>query len=151
MRPAARHAQLASIDMSYVDSIVQQLGYLTAVLEDDYLPGQKEEIAEARGEGNLQWSEYGWEAYIDLPSFVNHLYQNLGIQKAETLYITLTEAIYSNASEPMTSAGAEGLGIFFPNSYGSFQNNVYWHGDKYLDMQFPHEGWWDFLQTYWGQ
>lgn len=154
LRPASRHAQLASIDMKYVVTIVQQLGDLTDVLE--YLltlnrDKWHEEIAEARGEGNLQWSEYGWEAYIDLPSFVNHLNQNWEIPEAELLYTTLMAAIYNNASEPMTSAEAEGLGIFFPNSYGSFQNNVYWHGDKYLVMQFPHEGWLDFLQTYWGK
>ncbi|MFQ6124944.1 MAG: clostripain-related cysteine peptidase [Candidatus Heimdallarchaeota archaeon] len=156
LRPASRHAQLASIDMQYVATIVQQLGDLTDVLKGHLLDPKQRDfyhdmIANARGEGNLQWSEYGWEAYIDLPSFVNHLTQSLKIAEAELLYTTLMTAIYNNASEPMTSAGAEGLGIFFPNSYDSFQNNVYWHGDKYLAMQFPHEGWWDFLQAYWGK
>jgi len=42
------------------------------------------------------------------------------------------------------------MGIFFPGSFGSFKNNDLWHGDDYLTMQFPHEGWWDFLQAYWG-
>ncbi|MFW9890290.1 MAG: hypothetical protein ACFFER_19080, partial [Candidatus Thorarchaeota archaeon] len=98
-------------------------------------------------EGNMGWSEYGWEAYIDLPTFVNAL-ADKGFSQASVLQNTLMHGIYSVASRAMESA--KGMGIFFPNSYGSFKNNVYWHGDDYLAMQFPYEGFWDFLQTYWG-
>ncbi|MFX0174199.1 MAG: clostripain-related cysteine peptidase [Candidatus Hodarchaeota archaeon] len=154
LRPASKLVELASIDLTYMIPIVQQLGDLTDVLEgllamdDDDNDAYHEMIAEARGEGNLGWSEYGWEAYIDLPTFVKYLSLSEGIPEAATLYITLMDALYVKATEPMQSA--EGLGIFFPNSFGSFQNNVFWHGDEYLAMQFPHEGWWDFLQIYWG-
>ncbi|MFX1537852.1 MAG: clostripain-related cysteine peptidase [Promethearchaeota archaeon] len=152
LRPASRLVELASIDMTYIDTIVHQLGELTDTLEtmlkEDDSDDTHEMIAKARGEGNLGWSQYGWEAYIDLPTFVKNLD---GIPEAETLSDTLTTttAIYVRTTEPMESA--EGIGIFFPNSYGSFQNNEFWHGEDYLEMQFPHEGWWDFLQTYWGK
>lgn len=155
LRPASKLVELASIDLTYMTQIVQQLGDLTDILErllendDDNNDAYHELIAAARGEGNLGWSEYGWEAYIDLPTFVKSLSLSQGIPEAATLYNTLMDALYVKATEPMQSA--EGLGIFFPNSYGSFQNNVFWHGDEYLRMQFPHEGWWDFLQTYWGK
>ncbi|MFX0204771.1 MAG: clostripain-related cysteine peptidase [Candidatus Hodarchaeota archaeon] len=150
LRPASRLVELASIDMTYIDIIVHQLGELTdtleTMLEEDDSDSVHEMIAEARGEGNLGWSQYGWDAFIDLPTFVKSLG---GIPEAVTLYNTLAAAIYVKTTEPMESA--EGLGIFFPNSYGSFQNNVFWHGEDYLKIQFPHEGWWDFLQTYWGK
>jgi hypothetical protein len=150
LRPASRLVELASIDMAYIDTIVHQLGELTDVLEtmlkEDDSDCIHEMIADARGEGNLGWSQYGWEAFIDLPTFVKSLG---GIPEAVTLNNTLTAAIYVKTTEPMKSA--EGLGIFFPNSYGSFQNNIFWHGEDYLEIQFPYEGWWDFLQTYWGK
>ncbi|MFX0212273.1 MAG: clostripain-related cysteine peptidase [Candidatus Hodarchaeota archaeon] len=154
LRPASRLVELASIDMTYVTSIVQQLGDLTDILEglleldNEDTDIYHELIATAKGEGNLGWSQYGWEAYIDLPTFVYSLYESLKIPEAITLYETIKTALYVETTEPLKSA--EGLGIYFPGSYGSFQNNVYWHGDEYLTMQFPHEGWWDFLQAYWG-
>ncbi len=152
MRPASRLVQMAVIDMAYVDLIVGQLGTLTDTLEDLLLGDMREfwheRIAEARGSGNMGWSEYGWEAYVDLPSVVKTL-GGYGIHQATILYETLMEGIYSKASRAMESA--EGMGIFFPNSYGSFKNNVYWHGEDYLAMQFPNEGFWDFLQAYWGK
>jgi len=147
LRPASRLVELASIDMSYINTIVQQLGDLTSYLSVN-IGTYHGMIAEARGKGNLGWSEYGWEAYIDLPTFVKSL-ADYGISEASTLNDTLTTAIYVKASHSMKSA--EGLGIFFPNSYGSFQHKVWWTPEDYLAMQFPHEGWWDFLQTYWGQ
>jgi hypothetical protein len=154
LRPASRLVELASIDLTFIPTIVQQLGELTDKLEkllkEDTSDFSHEQIAIARGEGNLGWSEYGWDAHIDLPTFVKTLSKSLlDVPEATVLNETLTEAIYVKATEPMKSA--EGLGIFFPNSYGSFQNNVFWHGDDYLVMQFPHEGWWDFLQAYWGK
>ncbi len=150
LRPASRHVELAAIDLTLIPTIVQQLGELTDILEEYLDDGYyHEEIAIARGEGNLGWSEYGWDAHIDLPTFVKTLDIPDATTLCEKLNETLTEAIYVNVTEPMKSA--EGLGIFFPNSYGSFQNNVFWHGDEYLYMQFPHEGWWDFLQAYWGK
>ncbi|MFX1507454.1 MAG: clostripain-related cysteine peptidase [Promethearchaeota archaeon] len=150
LRPASRLVELASIDMTYIDTIVHQVGELTDTLEtmlkEDDSDSVHETIAEARGEGNLGWSQYGWDAFIDLPTFVKSLG---GIPEAVTLYNTLATAIYVKTTEPMKSA--EGLGIFFPNSFSSFQNNVFWHGEDYLKIQFPYEGWWDFLQTYWGK
>jgi hypothetical protein len=155
LRPASRHVELAAIALPNFDYIVQQLGELTEDLET-FLEGQNGEayhemIAQARGAGNLKWSEYGWEGYIDLPTFLLNLHDldTTPLPKATALYNTLMLSIYAKASTTMKSAN--GLGIFFPNSVGSFQHNFQWHGDDYLAMQFPHEDWWDFLQTYWGQ
>jgi len=151
MRPASRLVQMAVIDMDYIDLIVEQLGDLTDVLIEGLLGDMRgyyhEIIAEARGAGNLGWSEYGWEAYIDLPSFVKTI-AGYGFEEAALLYDTLMEAIYSMASRAMKSA--EGMGVFFPNSYGCFQNKVWLSPEDYLAMQFPAEGFWDFLQAYWG-
>ncbi|MFX0054302.1 MAG: clostripain-related cysteine peptidase [Promethearchaeota archaeon] len=151
MRPASRLVQMAVIDMAYVNLVVEQLGDLTEVLEEGLLGDMRSYyhgiVAEARGAGNLGWSEYGWEAYIDLPSFVKTI-AGYGFEEAVTLYDTLMDGLYSEASKAMKSA--EGMGIFFPNSYGCFQNKLWWNPEDYLAMQFPQEGFWTFLQAYWG-
>lgn len=151
MRPASRLVQMAVIDMAYVELIVEQLGDLIDVLEEGLLGEMRGDyhsmIADARGAGILGWSENGWEAYIDLPSFVKTL-AGYDFEEAATLYDTLINALYSRASKALKSA--EGMGIFFPNSYGSFQNKVWWDPEDYLALQFPFEGFWDLLQAYWG-
>ncbi|MHA3963230.1 MAG: clostripain-related cysteine peptidase [Candidatus Thorarchaeota archaeon SMTZ1-45] len=151
MRPASRLVQMGVINMAYVDLIVEQLSNLAHYLEPllqgatrEYYHGK---VAAARGAGNMGWSEYGWEGYVDLPTFVKVLSDN-EIDHAAILYDTLMQGIYSRASWSMKTA--EGMGIFFPNSYGSFMHNTFWHGDVYLALQFPHKGFWDFLQAYWG-
>lgn len=151
LRPAARLVEMGVIDLTYMNLIVEQLSDLTGVLEP-LLQGDERGcyhgmVSEARASGNMGWSEYGWEAYVDLPSFAKTL-SNYGFEQATILYETLMDGIYARASRSMHSA--EGMGIFFPNSYGSFTHNLVWHGDEYLALQFPHEGFWDFLQAYWG-
>ncbi len=155
LRPASPNVELAAIAPTDFQLIVQQLAQLTETLEN-LLQGPSGEtyheiIAQARGAGNLKWSEFGWEGYIDLPTFLLNLhdFELNPVPEAMALYNTLIPAIYAQASTSMESA--EGLGIFFPNSFGSFQHNFQWYGEDYLLMQFPYEGWWNFLQTYWGQ
>jgi len=147
MRPASRLVELAVIDMSCINSIVRQLGDITSHLSKN-IGAYHGVISEARGKGNMGWSEYGWEAYIDLPTFVKNLAE-YNIQGASSLYDYLTDALYVQASHSMKSA--EGLGIFFPNSDGSFEHKVWWTPEEYLALQFPNEGWWTFLRAYWGK
>jgi hypothetical protein len=151
MRPASRLVQMAVIDMAFVNLVVEQLGDLTAVLEEGLLGDMRGYyhgiVAEARGAGNLGWSEYGWEAYVDLPSFVKTM-AGYGFEEAEILYNTLMDGLYSEESNSMKSA--EGMGIFFPNSYSCFQNRVWWDPEDYLAMQFPQGGFYTFLEAYWG-
>jgi len=151
-RPASRLVQMGAIDMTYVDLIVEQLGSLTDVLEEGLLGPDSENyhgwIAAARGAGNMGWSEYGWEAYVDLPTFANTL-GTFDFHEATIVYETLKDAVYSKASWAMKSA--EGMGIFFPSSYASFYSKIWWNPEDYLAMQFPYEGFWAFLQTYWGK
>ena len=150
LRPASRLVELASIDLGCIEDVVDQLCYVTGVLTDSLQIDRDTThsiIGSAKGAGHLGWSEYGWEAYIDLPTFVEVLAEK-GVPGAAELCQMLGDAMYVRASNALSSA--EGMGIFFPGSYSSFVNNEIWYGDYYLFMQFPHEGWWEFLQAYWG-
>jgi hypothetical protein len=144
-------ATLSVIDISMVDEAVKELADLTNVLKNN-MPYYHDLISEARGEGNLPWAEYGWEYYIDLPSFVKYLnatadgnVKNL----ANVLLATLQEDVIKAVgnTEPMDSAEALGLGIWFPPSENTpltLKLLPY-----YQKLAFASGGWLDFLYAYW--
>jgi hypothetical protein len=150
-------ATLSVIDLSTVDEAVTELSKLTEALEaklkenyDDY----HEFISIARGEGNLPWAEAGWEYYIDLPTFIASLNETLPESDEAILgYVSdvsyaLEEAVVHVANtEPMDSASALGLGIWFPPSekpYIAYRGLL-----RYENLQFASQGWLDFLYAYW--
>jgi len=145
-------ATLSVIDISMVDEAVKELADLTAVLEAN-MKTYHDLISKARGEGNLPWAEYGWEYYIDLPSFVQYLEANVPevevSELAGNLLSTLQEDVIKAVgnSKPMDSVGALGLGIWFPPSdapYYAYKGLL-----VYQTLQFASQGWLDFLYAYW--
>ena len=145
-------ATLSVIDISMVDEAVKELADLTAVLGAN-MEAYHDLISKARGEGNLPWAEYGWEYYIDLPSFARYLEANAAdesvIQLAGKLLSTLLDDVIKAVgnTKPMYSVGALGLGIWFPPS-----DAPYWTQKgllTYKTLQFASEGWLDFLYAYW--
>lgn len=141
-------AALSAIDIDKVEKIVADLGVFTEALMAD-MGGNHDMISEARGEGNLPWSEYGWDQYVDLSTFVEYITLATGnsiIKSAgESVLSSLSEAIVAlGNSEPMESAGAKGMGIWFPASY-----HMMWGLTTYQATKFAGQGWMDFLYAYW--
>lgn len=139
---------LSAIDLAKMDEVVSSLAGLTATLIED-MEANHEMISEARGEGTLPWSEYGWDQYIDLPTFV----ETLTIETVDpdvrdagsVLLSALSQAIVAvGNTEPMESASAKGMGIWFPPSY-----HAMWGLAPYTATRFASEGWLDFLYAYW--
>jgi hypothetical protein len=58
--------------------------------------------------------------------------------------------LYVRNTHALDVKGAGGIGVFFPGSEGSFESNVFWHGEYFLMTQFASAGWYDFLCAYWG-
>ncbi len=145
-------ATLSVIDLSMVDEAVAALADLTLKLGNN-MTEYHDLISEARGEGNLPWAEYGWEYYIDLPSFVKYLRDyapdNEVSELAGNLLSTLQEDVIKAVgnSEPMDSAEALGLGIWFPPS--SATQWTYIGLETYKTLEFASQGWLDFLYAYW--
>jgi len=152
-------ATLSVIDLSTVDEAVAKLSTLTEALEAKLKDGEEsynryhEIISEARGEGNLPWAEAGWEYYIDLPTFIKELEANPEVDAeiqvlARAVEETLDEVVVHIAnSNPMWSASALGLGIWFPPSerpYIAYRGLL-----TYENLQFASQGWLDFLYAYW--
>jgi len=139
---------LSAIDIAEMDEVVSSLATLTTTLMED-MDANHELISEARGEGNLPWSEYGWDQYVDLPTFV----ETIALETADkdvkdagnVLLSRLSEAIVAlGNTEPMESASAKGMGIWFPPSY-----HAMWGLSTYAATRFASEGWLDFLYAYW--
>lgn len=141
-------ATMSAIDITKMDEVVADLAGFTQALMVD-IEGNHDLISRARGEGNLPWSEYGWDQYVDLPTFVEYIVEttdDLAVRSAgEAVLFSLSEAIVAlGNSEPMNSAGAQGMGIWFPASY----HMMYGFAD-YRIMAFAGQGWLDFLRAYW--
>jgi hypothetical protein len=141
-------ATMSAIDISKMDDVVADLAVFTQALMVD-MEDNHDMISEARGEGNLPWSEYGWDLYVDLPAFVECVTQttaDLTVKSAgEAVLSSLSEAIVAlGNSEPMNSAGAQGMGIWFPASYHMMRGFA-----DYQITEFAGQGWLDFLYAYW--
>ncbi len=139
---------LSAIDMARVDELVFDLSVMTQALMKDMVANHGM-ISEARGDGMLPWSEYGWDLYIDLTTFVEHITQattDLTVQSAGYAVLSsLSQAIVAlGNTEPMESAGAKGMGIWFPSSYHRM-----WGFIPYTATKFAGQGWLDFLYAYW--
>jgi hypothetical protein len=109
-------------------------------------------VGSARGQSNLPWSEYGWEALVDYVTFVNRIWEKAPDETIEELSASLLEslsdAIYVKNTGAMTSMDAGGLAVFFPSSHGSFVHNYGWNAELYGNMQFASEVWLNFLYAY---
>jgi len=146
-------ATLSVIDISMVDEAVTALADLTAKLENK-MEEYRHFISQAKGKGNLPWSEYGWESYIDLPSFVKHIKDNAPDaeirESASNLLSTLQQDVIKAVvnSKPMNSTNALGLGIWFPPSSATQWTRI--EMETYETMEFASQGWLDFLYAYWG-
>ncbi len=139
---------LSAIDIAEMDEVVSSLATLTSALMED-MDTNHELISEARGEGNLPWSEYGWDQYIDLPTFVEVIAAETAdpdVYDAGNIVLSrLSEAIVAlGNAKPMESASAKGMGIWFPPSY-----HAMWGLTPYAATRFASEGWLDFLYAHW--
>jgi len=146
---------LSVVKMSEVPALVDSVGGLATALEQD-MPAYRECVATGRGEAHLGWSMYGWEAFVDFPTWLTSMQACLGTGSTLTPLIDavsshLAAALpYVRNTHGLDVKGAGGIGVFFPGSEGSFEDNVYWHGDYFLMTRFASQVWYGFLTTYWG-
>jgi len=144
----------SAIDLAKVDEVVADLSELTTLLKAKLKQDfdlYHELISEARGEGNLPWAEYGWDLYVDLPTFVESITTSSettdpAVSSAGRVVLSsLDQAIVAlGRNDPMESAGARGMGIWFPSSY-----HMVWGLTTYTTTKFSAQGWLDFLYAYW--
>ena len=139
---------LSAIDIAKVDEVVADLSVMTKALMSN-MEANRGMITSARGSGMLPWSEYGWDLYIDLPTFV----ESITLMTTDTAITSAGDAVSYSLSQaivalgnnkPMESTGARGMGIWFPSSYHRM-----WGLIPYEATKFAAQGWLDFLYAYW--
>ena len=146
---------LSVIRMSEVAELVAATGEVSRMLAAD-MPAYRSAVASARGTAMLSWSMYGWEAFIDFGTWAHTLEVQVGTDPAlgavlDRVLVALEDTVpYVRNTHTLDVKGASGIGVFFPGSEGSFEHNIYWHGDYYLRTRFPYEGWLGMLEEYWG-
>jgi len=153
-------ATLSVIDLSAVKEAVDDLSALIALLKTKLEMDFKtyhDLISETRGDGNLPWAEYGWEYYVDLPSFTIGLQKRALDMDVKELAGRVSDTLvnktikYVGNTKPMESVSALGIGIWFPPSYHSiFNANQFTEVlMRYKALQFESSGWLNFLFNYW--
>jgi hypothetical protein len=95
---------------------------------------------------------------IDMPTFVGHIMDNL--QKNDPAAIACADVLSAydlcmigmGITKNSDLFGYKGMGIMFPPSYSMYITSSYtaYMYEPYLEFEFPSEGWWTFLETYWG-
>ncbi len=153
---------LSAIDFQKIAPIVPVIKSLTDLLKADLSADFDEShnlIAKARGAGNLGWSLNGWDDRIDIGEFLLKLSQISDDEQVQTLarqaFDMLVDAVYVANTPALASAGAYGLGVWFPSSIRSLGNantggygviNLYTSAFAFAEDA----GWMSFLNAYWG-
>ncbi len=156
---------LSVVDVRKVEKLVEDLTSFTNAIMSD-MSGYAKIVSDGRGRANLPWSENGWERLVDLTTFVKtvhdesldpKLVRNIDqsvvasvISSSEAVLSSLSETIvYHKNTHVMEKARCYGIGIYFPTSRASYENNDHIYGSLYELMRFPHQGWLEFLNAYW--
>ena len=153
---------LSAIDFQNIVPVVPVIKSLTDLLKEGLSADFDEYhnlIAKARGAGNLGWSLNGWDDRIDIGQFLLTLSQITDDQEIRSLakeaFDMLVEAVYAANTPALASAGAYGLGVWFPTSMRSLGNaNTGGYGVITLytsAFAFAQDaGWMSFLNSFWG-
>ena len=140
------------IDLSCIQQVVADLGVLTTLLCED-IDSYSTLIWQAQRSGILPWGERGNAGVTDLTHFVEYIAEKAKDSDvrtaAEAVLAGLDAAVVAMGTTPLTEMfNYEGLGIFFPHSYGNFVSAFGPTVELYKELQFADEGWLDFLNTY---
>ncbi len=161
----AYHTTLTVAQLNKMGIVTTDLRTMTEAIMVD-MEGYAKIVSAGKGNGNLPWSQHGWENIIDLPTFVKTIHdQSLDpkkitgidsavveavISSSETVLASLDDAIlYHRNTEKMENKNCKGMGIYFPDDRDKYLHNNWIHGYLYETMAFANEGWLDFLNAYW--
>lgn len=147
--------ELSAIRLSALPAMADELWDVTAILSGN-MRAYRGMVAAGKAKATMGWSQYGWEAFVDLPMVFKVVHRRApggSALKAETaeLLDALDAAVpYVGMGTPGAVWDFGGVSVFFPGAAGSYVNNTFWRGELYPTMQFARDGWLEFLQSYFG-
>ena len=142
------------IDLSLAPQLVDDLMSLTELLCQD-IETHAALISAAQLSGILPWGERGNAGVADLKHFAQYIADNSEDASvkaaAQTVVDDMSEIIVAMGTSKLTQMfNFEGLGVFFPHSYGNFVSAFGPTVELYEVFAFADAGWLDFLNTYLG-
>ncbi|MEM0343272.1 MAG: clostripain-related cysteine peptidase [Thermoplasmata archaeon] len=146
---------LSAIRLSEIRAMVSELWDVTSGLIDK-MDAYRGLVASGRAHATMGWSQYGWEAFVDLPKVFETIYEGLPegcelkVQTAELMAAIAKAVPYIGAGSPGYVWDFGGIAVFFPGAEGSYNHNTWWRGSDYPSMSFAQDGWLDFLNAYFG-
>jgi len=147
--------ELSAIKLSALPAMADELWDVTAILSGD-MRAYRGMVGAGKAKATMGWSQYGWEAFVDLPMVFKVVHRRApGGSALETETAELLDAIdeavpYVGMGTPGAVWDFGGVSVFFPGAAGSYANNAFWRGELYPTMQFAEDGWLEFLQSYFG-
>jgi len=149
------------VDLSQTDAFVDDLNTVTSVLAGN-VQKYKGVIDKARGRANLGQPMRGWDADIDLYTFVDEVGVIDGgsdytqaVTDIKSAWSGSNPFIYTRCSHQYSVKSAHGLGVYFPQSRGCILHNdlndpSYYFGETIsgFNVPFAGTGWGDFLRVY---
>lgn len=147
--------ELSAVRLPFVPAMVDELWDVTAILSRD-MRACRGMVAAGKAKATMGWSQYGWEAFVDLPTVFEVVEQRAPAgsaleAEAREFLEAVDEAVpYVGMATPGAVWDFGGICVFFPGSAGSYVANTSWRGSLYPTMRFAQEGWLDFLRAYFG-
>lgn len=145
--------ELSAVRLATVPAMVDELWDVTALLQHR-MRTYRGLVAAGRGRATMGWSQYGWEAFVDLPSVFRVVHERapdgsrLKAESGELLAAVQRAVPYVGAGTPGEVWDFGGLAVFFPGSRGRLVHDVGLGGAEYPAMRFAQDGWLDFLAAF---
>jgi hypothetical protein len=149
---------ISAIRLNDIDGLVNSLNEFTGALSSD-LRANKGIISSARAKSTLNMPIYGWDADVDLYTFVDEVSSKSMInevisasQGIKSYWTGSDPFIYTSCSHQYSVKSAHGLGVYFPASLGSLEHNTMTDAEYYFSgsVPFAGTGWGAFLRAYFG-
>ncbi len=147
--------ELSAIRLSAIPAVTDELWDVTDLLKAD-MKRYRGLVAAGKAKATMGWSQYGWEAFVDLPTLFEVVHRRApagSALKAETaeLLTAIDVAVPYVGMSPVGDVWPfGGIAVFFPGAEGAYVHNTFWRGSLYPTMQFARDGWLDFLGAYFG-
>lgn len=142
------------IKLANAPDLASSMIALTDILRQD-MQKYKGVITAARTHAIMPWGSSS-AGRIDLPAFVQYIYDNAGSQSgvkaaAQAVLEACSEVVLAmGVTKNSAMFGFNGIGIYFPSSYSMMTVASAPTYEKYVQFEFPNMGWLEFLEDYWG-
>ncbi|TFG70582.1 MAG: hypothetical protein E4H25_01685 [Methanomassiliicoccus sp.] len=140
--------------LSEITDAANAMNVLASMLAAD-IDQYKSAINIAEADSRTPWGSRS-AGRIDLPTFLESIQKHVSAKSpvyagCQLVLDELSDVMKGMGVTPISEKlGYQGVGILFPPSYSMYTVASAASYDLYMKFEFPNNGWWDFLEAYWG-